>query len=129
VISYERALSGDYHDDNWLIVTIEVSAGGFSGSAKATIQAAELVSFSEQLHSFYDTLSGTAEFSTLEDQLHLTFTGNRKGGIRLEGTVSDAPGIGNTLSFSFEFDQTYLQRSLRELEAVLHAFPVRTISA
>jgi hypothetical protein len=127
VISYERPVSGDYHDDNWLIVKINVSAGGFSGSATATIQAAELIDFSEQLHSFYDTLTGTAEFSTLEDQLHLTFTGNGKGGVRLSGIVLDAPGIGNSLSFSFDFDQTHLQKSLKELDAVLSAFPVRTI--
>ena len=32
VASYERApLTGDYHDDNWLIVTVTVSVGAFDG--------------------------------------------------------------------------------------------------
>lgn len=129
VLSYERQPSGDYHDDNWLVVAITVAAGGFSGRARAAILTGELESFSEQLHVLYDRLTGLAEFTTLEEQLSLKLAADGKGGIRLTGAVSDAAGIGNTLSFALEFDQTLLQCSIHELDAVLKAFPVRNAKA
>ena len=110
---------------NWLVVAILVLAGGFSGRARASILTDELVSFAEQLHPLCETLNGTAEFSTLEGQLLLKLLGDGRGHINLTGEVLDRAGLGNTLSFSFEFDQTLLQRSIHELDSVIRAFPVR----
>jgi hypothetical protein len=31
VLGYERAASGDYHDDNWLSVEVSVRCGAFRG--------------------------------------------------------------------------------------------------
>jgi len=129
VLSYERPVSGEYHDDNWLVVAMTVSVGGFTGRAGATIVTDELVSFSEQLHVLYDRLTGSAEFSTLESQLSLKLAGDGKGHIRLTGEVSDAAGIGNPLSFHLDFDQTLLQHSIHELDSVLKAFPIRNAKA
>jgi len=125
VLSYERPISGEHYDDNWLVITISVLAGGFSGRARATILTDELVSFAEQLHPLCESLKGTAEFATLEGQLSLKLTGDGRGHIHLSGVVSDRPGVGNTLSFTFEFDQTLLQRSIHEIDSVIRAFPVR----
>jgi hypothetical protein len=125
VISYERPVTGEHYDDNWLVVTISISAGGFSGRARATILTDELVSFAEQLHPLCESLKGTAEFTTLEGQLLLKLAGDGRGHIHLSGVVTDRPGLGNTLSFTFEFDQTLLQRSINELDSVIRAFPVR----
>ena len=125
VLSYERPVTGEHYDDNWLVVAISVLAGGFSGRARASILTDELVSFAEQLHPLCETLNGTAEFSTLEGQLSLKLLGDGRGHINLTGEVLDRAGLGNTLSFSFEFDQTLLQRSIHELDSVIRAFPVR----
>lgn len=129
VLSYERPISGDYYDDNWLLVAINVSVGGFSGRARAAFGAGELVRFSQQLHLLYDSLSGSAEFRTLEDQLSLTLVGDGRGHIRLTGEFLDDAGIGNRLSFTLDFDQTLLHDSIRALDAVIHAFPVRGAKA
>ena len=125
VLSYERPVTGEHYDDNWLVVAISVLAGGFSGRARASILTDELVSFAEQLHPLCETLNGTAEFSTLEGQLSLKLLGDGRGHINLTGEVLDRAGLGNALSFSFEFDQTLLQRSIHELDSVIRAFPVR----
>jgi hypothetical protein len=129
ILSYERPISGDYHDDNWLVIAITVSAGGFSGRARATILTDELMSFLEPLQVLYRSLKGTANFSTLEGQLSLELVGNGKGDIQLAGEVSDAAGRGNTLSFTLDFDQTTLNQSIHELDAVLKAFPIRNAKA
>ncbi len=125
VIGYERSPVGEYHDDNWLTAKIRVRAGGFRGNVDASIITAELVDFLSQLRPLHDTLRGTAEFSTMEDQLKLRLTGDGKGHIELTGEIADQPGIGNKLTFQLRFDQTQLGAAVRELQLVTSAFPVR----
>jgi len=125
VTGYERSASGDYHDDNWLLVGISVAAGAFLGSFDATFQTSELSSLCSGLSTLYETLNGRVRFETLEDQLSLEFIGNGRGSIELRGEATDQPGIGNKLIFTVAFDQTQLHRSLHALKAALSAFPVR----
>jgi hypothetical protein len=125
VQGYERTATGEYYDDNWLNTTIRVRAGGFRGNVDASILTVELVAFLDQLDPLCETLQGTAEFSTLEGQLHLQLTGDRKGHIELIGEILDQAGIGNKLRFKLKFDQSMLRSSIRELENVVTQFPVR----
>ncbi len=122
---YERAPSGNYYDDNWLTSQIRVSVGGFHGKVEATIQTAELDRFLTQLRPLYKTLRGTAEFSTLEGQLHLLLVGDGKGHMELTGEAEDQAGGSNQLRFRLQFDQTQLETSIHELERVISMFPIR----
>jgi hypothetical protein len=126
VHGYERASVGEYWDDNWLRVDIRVRAGGFRGKASAAIITRELTKFLSELHPLSETLSGSAEFTTMEDQLSLRLAGDGKGHIALRGEVSDQTGVGNRLQFTLHFDQLQLGASIRELERVTSEFPVRT---
>lgn len=125
VRSYERPASGEYHDDNWLSASITVPVGGFSGRIGAAIVTDELVRFADRLHRLYKELTGSAEFTTLEGQLSLTLSCDARGHITLHGKILDQPGIGNRLSFHLDLDQSFLQKSIGELDAVIRAFPVR----
>ena len=127
VVRYERTPVGEYHDDNWLTSQIRVRAGGFRGKVDVSILTDELATFLTQLHALHGTLRGTAEFSTLEEQVHLRLTGDGKGHIELVGEVADQPGIGNRLRFTLQFDQPQLGASVRELERVTSEFPVRAV--
>ena len=122
---YERAVTGEYFDDNWLSAQVVIRAGGFNGKFSAAFITSELVAFYEQMLALHTSLKGNAVFQTLEQQLSLTLVGDGLGRIRLAGLAEDQPGIGNRLSFGFEFDQTQLQVSVRALEQVLSKFPVR----
>jgi hypothetical protein len=126
ILAYERAPVGEYYDDNWLTSQIRVRAGGFRGQIDAAILTSELAGFLAQLRLLCETLSGKAEFSTLEEQLQLTLTGDGKGHIHLTGHVADQPGIGNRLLFTLNFDQTQLAESMRQLHGITEAFPVRS---
>ena len=119
------APTGDYHDDNWLTVQIRVAVGGFRGNVDAAILTHELAAFLTQLRLLHESLRGAAEFTTLEEQLHLRLAGDGKGHIELDGEVADQPGIGNRLHFTLNFDQSQLGASIRELENVVFDFPVR----
>ena len=125
VLRYERAPVGEFYDDNWLVVDIRVQAGGFHGRVAATIITQELINFASQLHTLNKTLSGSARFSTLEQQLSLHLVGDDKGRIELRGEVADRPGSGNRLQFILQFDQSQLGVSIRELEKVALQFPIR----
>jgi hypothetical protein len=125
VHGYERPASGEYWDDNWLRVGIRVQAGGFRGKVAATIITSELTKFLAELRPLFETLSGSAEFATMEGQLGLKLAGDGKGHIDLRGEVADQPGVGNRLHFTLQFDQSQLGASIRELERVTLQFPVR----
>ena len=127
VLGYERAPVGDYHDGNWLTIQVRVLAGGFRGKIDASILTDELTRFIAQLRPLYETLRGIAEFSTLEEQLHLRLSGDGKGHVELVGEITDQPGIGNRLHFTLEFDQSQLAASIRELEGVTAEFPIRAV--
>jgi hypothetical protein len=125
VLRYERALIGEYWDDNWLTVEIHVSAGGVRGNAAAAIVTGELKKFLSELRALFETLSGTIEFKTMEGQLNLLLVGDGKGHIELRGEVVDKPGVGNRLEFTLQLDQSQLGASIRELERVTAQFPER----
>jgi hypothetical protein len=127
VLRYERAPVGEYYDDNWLTAQIRVRAGGFRGEVDAAVLTGELGAFLTGLRPLYETLRGTAEFSTMEGQLHLRLIGDGKGHIELTGEVADQPGIGNRLHFTLQIDQSQLAASIHELERVTAAFPVRAV--
>ena len=124
VSGYERQPSGNYDDDNWLNVEVSVAAGGFRGKFEASFVTTELIGFRDEIATLYRNLSGEAKLVTLETQLSLTLTGNGRGGIALRGEAWDQPGIGNRLEFKLNLDQTYLAKTLEELNAVVERFPV-----
>jgi hypothetical protein len=125
VHGYERAPVGEYWDDNWLRVDIRVRAGGFRGMVSATIITSELAEFLSELRPLVETLVGSAEFATIEEQLGLRLTGDGRGNVELRGEVSDQAGGGNRLHFTLQFDQSHLRASIHELERVTLEFPVR----
>jgi hypothetical protein len=127
VLRYERAPTGEYHDDNWLTVEIQICVGGFRGKTGAAILTGELVAFMSQLRPLFETLQGSAQFATLEEQLILRLTGDGKGHIQLHGEMADQPGIGNRLYFTLQFDKSQLGESIRALETVISKFPVRVV--
>jgi hypothetical protein len=125
VLRYERAPAGEYYDDNWLTVEIRICAGGFHGNAVAAILTRELVEFASRVRPLFKTLSGSADFTTMEGHLTLLLVGDGKGHIELRGEVADQAGTGNRLHFTLQFDQSQLGASIRELDRVISLFPVR----
>ena len=125
VNNYERSISGEYYDDNWVSTDISVSAGAFSGHFNAAFLTEDFVQFNVKLQSLFEVLKGEAVFSTMEEQLSLKVFGNSRGSIEVEGVALDQVGIGNKLQFRFKLDQTYLSETIKGLNEVIAAFPVR----
>jgi hypothetical protein len=74
---YERALTGEVWDDNWLRGSVEVRieqapTATFRARCDVAWQTTELHAFHESLRTLLDDLTGTARLTTIEDQVELT---------------------------------------------------------
>lgn len=123
---YERKPAGEYYDDNWVRGHVSIKVGGFSGGFNAAFLAEDFSRFLGQLGPVYESLSGKAEFNTLEGQLMLAAKGDGKGHIEVRGEAMDVAGTGNRLTFYLELDQTQLAGTITELRNVVSEFPVRS---
>jgi hypothetical protein len=103
----------------WVAVRTSVRVGGFTAEVEMTILKGDLESFRDQLVSLKDLCSDTAGFTTIEGQLWLLLEVDRKGDIQINGKIYDRAGGGNVLSFTIQIDQSYLLRTLSELDQVL----------
>ena len=125
VVGYEREPVGEYFDDNWIRGNVSISVGGFKGNYGAAFQADDFSQFLERLQNLYDSLKGTAEFKTMEEQLYIKASGDGKGHIHIAGMAMDDAGMGNRLHFNLEIDQTDLSSTIRQLRELVKQFPVR----
>jgi hypothetical protein len=123
---FERShpASVDFWDGNWLRAKVEVAAGGFRGLVKCELRAEELGEFHRQLAALQESLTGHAEFGTLESWFFLRIEGDGIGHMAIEGFVSDGQGNGNTLRFRLACDQTQTRSLLAELGKATRDYPV-----
>jgi len=122
-MSHPRPLSrptkGDQHD--WIPARATIIVGGFHGSIDFMLWLADLVRFHQQLKSLYTALRGEAEFTTMEGQVYLKLTFDGLGNMTVRGHLEDQAGMGNKLSFALALDQTYLIKTMDELEGAVRS--------
>ena len=99
-------------------------AGSFSAHVTADLRSEELQDFKAQLVELSRTLTGTANFETMEGWLALTFEVDALGHIEVRGKLLDEPGVGNVLTFSLRLDQSYVRPIIASLSDVDRAWPV-----
>jgi hypothetical protein len=68
----------------------------------------ELSRFAQELRILYEQLNGKAILAPMEPNLELSFTGEGKGHVEVEGTARNNFHTGTELSFRLDLDQTYL---------------------
>lgn len=124
VIARSSEEAEDFYDGNWLNVKVTIKAGDLSGIVHGQLRADELACLRGELEELYQSLIGCAQFSTMEQCLSLEFIGDGMGHIVFRGEVMDEVGIGNTLKFSFDLDQTFIPGILSALETITKTFPV-----
>lgn len=128
LLGYEYPTSHDAWDANWLRAEIEVQVVSGTGArftaARATsVQTAELATFRGGLAALDRSLNGKAVLATLEDELEIGIElANGKG--EIAGYVRDH--LGTQLEFEeVAIDQSYVRRMLRQMDAIVTAFPYR----
>ncbi|MGN9847391.1 WapI family immunity protein [Nonomuraea sp. H19] len=115
----------DFWDGNWLISPIHVQVGGFAAEVDAGLRIEELRDFRVALERVYAEVKGSATLSSLEHWIELTVEFRPTGALSIAGTVTDHPGMRNTLHFEIDnLDQTDIPELVGALVAVEKRFPV-----
>ncbi|MFF5111523.1 hypothetical protein [Streptosporangium sp. NPDC000509] len=115
----------DFWDGNWLISPIHAQVGGFAAELDAALRTEELRDFRVALERVYTEVGGSATLSSLEHWIELTVECHPTGSLSIAGTVTDHPGMRNTLHFEIEgLDQTDIPELVSALVALEKRFPV-----
>lgn len=110
-------------DKNWIKGLVEVKAGQFCGQFGSDFITIDFATFKNELSILYDRLNGPAIFTTLENQANIKITGDGTGHLKAECEVMDEPGFGSRLQFEIDFDQTYIPKTLKQLDKITNKFP------
>ncbi len=125
VEGYEREISENFSDANWLKCRIKVCIGAFSADIDATMTTHDFVEFQNDLSKSLKTLSGIAAFRTDEEWLSIDIEMNARGAAHIRGSVQMHGLPKANLTFEFETDQSYLSQTCVQLRNVVQNFPIR----
>jgi hypothetical protein len=109
----DRDRSGEF-----IYTEVEVRCQGFSARTGGPFFAEGFSKLAGELDEILRTLKGSARAATLEEQLDMTFTGDGRGHVTVEGVAVSDPARTARLSFKFEIDQTYLPDVVAALRKV-----------
>jgi len=129
VFGYERPDANDEYDANWLRARCSVSVAEFSAVLSLALATHDFARFADELEQAVQLIKGTATFSTVEAGLAIEIKFTTAGHAEVFGSArsqtSNVPDV-SVLSFSFETDQSFLARTVRELKTIVSRFPVRS---
>jgi len=103
----------------WIMAHVKVQVVGFTGEAEINLDIADVNRFQEQLTPVYDNLTGTAEFTTIEDQLYIHIAVDKLGHVQATGYLRGDLCTNNQLNFELNYDQTLLYHTIAEIDDAL----------
>jgi hypothetical protein len=126
VLSYERQVSDNSDDSNWLSSKVSVSCGPWNGHTfSANLETNDFSRFLAGLTKLNENLRGEAVFETLEGQIKFRLSGNGIGGIEVQGEAISTRVHYCALSFGYSIDQMYLRRIINQVRAITTRYPVQ----
>ena len=123
VIGFAYPDAKDDWDRKWVKSKTSLKAGGFAGQFSCDLMISDFEKFKEQLSELYEKMNGIAIFDTIEDQIKIRIKGDGIGHFEADCKVMDSPGIGNSLDFTLEFDQTFIPQMINQLDNIKQTFP------
>ena len=127
VAGYERPSLDSGADANWLMGETELTgeaAGSFRARRGVSLRTEELVAFRDALRRLVEELDGEATLSHMEDEVGCTIQLHRGTG-ELDAFVREhVPGLELRVA-RVRTDQSYLGGTLRQLEALVAAYPIK----
>ena len=127
VAGYERPSLESGADANWLMGEAEITAeagGSFHARRGVAIRTEELAAFRDALVRLVEELDGEATLAHMEDEVGCTIRLHRGTG-ELDAFVREhVPGVELRVERA-RTNQSYLQETVQQLEALVGAFPVR----
>jgi len=104
--------------EGWFNTEVEVQCDGWRGKFTASFLQGELSALARKLCILHEKLQGEATLVPLEPNLELSFIGDGKGHIEVNGTARNQFHTGTELSFRLDLDQTFLSGIIKGLEDI-----------
>jgi len=104
--------------EGWFDTEVEVQCDGWRGKFTASFLQGELSALARELRILHEKLRGEASLVPSEPNLELSFIGDGKGHIEVNGTARNQFHTGTKLSFSLHLDQTFLPSIIKGLENI-----------
>jgi hypothetical protein len=127
VAGYERPTLESGADANWLMGEAEITAevgGSFRARRGVALRTEELAAFRDALRRLVEELDSEATLTHMEDEVGCTIRLHRGTG-ELDAFVREhVPGVELRVE-RVRTDQSYLQETARQLEALVAEYPIR----
>jgi hypothetical protein len=125
VFGYENPTASDYDDANWLDAKLTADVGPFSGTFAIALRTTELVRLCSDLEPAVRSVSGHFSFESTETNLAIEGHFGHGGSVELTGAVRPPFEPRIALHFRLESDQSFLSRTVDELNLLINEFPVK----
>jgi hypothetical protein len=127
VAGYERPSLESGADANWVVGEVEMTAdagGSFRASRGVALRTEELASFRDAVRRLVGELDGEATLHHMEDEVGCTIR-LRRGTGEVDAFVREhVPGTELRVE-RVRTDQSYLQETADQLDALVAAFPIK----
>ena len=124
ILSREYPNSFDYWDGNWLVSNVKIEIPGYYVDFNASLRTDDIRDFVNELKLMNRNLSGKAMMKNLDSFIHFECEIDRLGQINWSGETCYPAGSGAVLNFTFVSNQSYLHDLIKELDDIIHVFPV-----
>ena len=101
---------------------LEIYSDGFKIHSNLYISTGDIYEFYQQLVEANKILSGSVHLMSYEGNLECDLKYNINGHISISGIFSKQNMYSNKLNFHFESDQSYIQSTLHQLEAITNKY-------
>jgi hypothetical protein len=112
------------YDRNWIKTNVTVKGGAFGGHFIGDFLTTEFELLKRKIRVLANDFNAAVLFQATQGQLAMKITGDGLGHFELDFEASPEPHLGQTLSFSINFDQTEIDGYLRQLNKITTAFPI-----
>ncbi len=104
---------------DWIRAKASIKVGDFFGETDLMLTLADITQFRDQTVTLHRELKGCAEFTTIEGQVDFKIETDGLGHMEVNGFLRDDISFGNRLTFVIEFDQTFLERTIFEIDEAI----------
>jgi hypothetical protein len=101
---------------------IEIKSGDFLVKSIIYVTTGELYKFYEDLLKCNEVLKGVIDFGNYEYNLNFKLEYDIDGHVSVRGNFETHNGLDNSLNFHFISDQSYMQSTLKQLQAITERY-------
>lgn len=97
---------------------IQIKSGNYFVQGSIWLTTGQLFQFHNEINDMYKELKGKAILKATDSDFEVTIEINQRGRIYVSGNYKEFPSVDNELIFSFESDQSYLVRTIEDLQMI-----------